>query len=61
MEDMVYILIEQHRYITPRRFSIISVFDNPETAMKECDRYNKYIPCDEYAYEIKVEEWKIKN
>lgn len=61
MEDTVYILIEQHRYITPRRFSIIAVFDNLEAATKECTRYNRYIPCNEYAYEIKVEEWKLKN
>jgi|LakMenEpi03Aug12_release.lakeMendotaPanAssembly.Ray.scaffolds.fasta_scaffold157086_2 hypothetical protein len=60
MEDTVYILIEQHRYIIPRRFSIIAIFDNPEAAMKEYDRYSRYIPCNDYAYEIKVEEWKLK-
>jgi len=61
MDDKVYLLLEEHRYITPRRFSIIAVFDNPETATKEFERYNKLIPCSDYAYEIKLEEWKLKH
>ena len=59
MGDSVYILLEEHRYIIPRRFSIIAVFDNPETAKKEFDRYKKYIPSKDYAYNIKLEEWKV--
>lgn len=59
MEGSVYLLLEEHRYIIPRRFSIIAVFDNPETAKKEFDRYNKFIPSKDYAYNIKLEEWKL--
>ena len=59
MGGSVYILLEEHRYIIPRRFSIIAVFDNPETAKKEFDRYKKYIPSEDYAYNIKLEEWSL--
>lgn len=61
MSEKVYLLLEEHRYIIPRRFSIIAVFDNPETAKKEFDRYNKFIPSKDYAYNIKLEEWDIKS
>lgn len=61
MTDKIYILLEEHRYIKPRRFSILAVFDDPESATYEFDKYNRNIPCTEYPYEIKLEEWDIEN
>lgn len=61
MKDKVYILLEEHRYIKPRRFSIIAVFDDSESATKSLKSYSKHIPCSEYPYEIKIEEWSIEN
>lgn len=61
MTDTVYLLLEEHRYIKPRRFNIIAVFGDPETAICEFDKYNKLITSSEYPYEIKLEEWDIKN
>lgn len=61
MSDKIYILLEEHRYIKPRRFSILAVFDDPESATYEFDKYNRNIPCTEYPYEIKLEEWDIEN
>ena len=59
MTDRVYLLLEEHRYIKPRMFTIIAVYDCLETAMKEHDKYNVHIPCSEYPYEIKLEEWEV--
>lgn len=61
MVERVYLLLEEHRFIKPRRFSIIAVYDCLETAMKEHVKYSKHITCDEYPYEIKLEEWEIKD
>ena len=61
MSDKVYLLIEEHRYIKPRRFSIIAAYDSPESAMKDFKSYSKGIPCSEYPYEIKLEEWDVKS
>jgi len=57
----VYVLIEESRYIKPRRFRIISIFDSPESAEKDYKNYKKGIPCDEYPYDIALEEWDVKN
>lgn len=61
MADKVYLLLEEHRFIKPRRFTIIDIFDDPEAATLEYDEYNKLMPSSDYAYEIKLEEWEIKN
>lgn len=61
MSDKVYLLLEEHRFIKPRRFTIIAVYDSPESAMKDFKSYSKHIPCDEYPYEIKLEEWEIRD
>ena len=57
----VYVLIEESRYIKPRRFSIISIFDSPESAEKDYKKYKKGIPCDEYPYNIVLEEWEVNS
>lgn len=61
MSDKVYLLIEEHRYIKPRMFTIIAAYDNPESAMKDYKSYSKGIPCNDYPYEIKLEEWEVKS
>jgi hypothetical protein len=61
MTDKVYLLLEEHRFIKPRRFTIIAVYDSPESAMEDYTSYSKGIPCSDYPYEIKLEEWDIKS
>jgi hypothetical protein len=61
MNDKVYLLLEEHRFIKPRRFTIIAAYDSPESAMKDYKSYSKHITCDEYPYLIKLEEWEVKS
>jgi hypothetical protein len=61
MTDKVYLLLEEHRFIKPRRFTIIAAYDSPESAMKDYKSYSKHITCDEYPYLIKLEEWEVKS
>jgi len=57
--NKVYVLLEESRYIKPRRFRIISIFDSPESAENDYKQYKKGIPCDEYPYDIVLEEWDL--
>jgi hypothetical protein len=61
MSDKVYLLIEEHRFIKPRRFTIIAAYDSPESAKKDLKSYSKHITCEEYPYMIKLEEWDAKS
>lgn len=56
----VYLLIEQFRYVIPRRFRIIKIFDSPESAENEYKKYTKLIKSKYDAYEIKLEEWDVE-
>ncbi len=61
MFNKVYILIEEHRFIKPRRFSIIAVYDSPESAIVDFESYSQNITSSDYPFEIKLEEREVKS